>query len=108
MTVYQRPLARIALALVGLNLGIAASYLQGESAIAAITPYGAGQCLSAEQIMRAQHLAFPQSYGAITSALGSPEAMDRRYDWFCLPNSRQYLVIEYDRNGLAIAQGWSR
>lgn len=108
MTAYTRPLARIALALVGLNLGIAASYLQGESATAAVTQYGAGQCLSIDQIVKARHLAFPQSYSAITSALGSPEAMDSRHDWYCLPNSRQYLVIRYNRHGQAVAMGWSR
>ena len=108
MTVCTRPLVRIALALVGLNLGIAASHLQGETATAALIPYGAGQCLSVEQIITARHLAFPQSHSAITSALGSPEGVEKHTDWYCLPNSSQYLVIRYDQDGTAIAMGWSQ
>ena len=103
-------LQRIALGLVGVNIGIIGQWAmtQNDLARAAIEPYGAGQCLTAQQIITAHHLAFPQSYSAITSALGSPEAMDRERDWYCLPNSRQFLVVSYNREGRAIALGYSQ
>lgn len=96
---------RFFLPAIGVAIGCVAS--SQVMAIAAMEPYGAGQCLTPAQTVRAAYLQMPQSYGAISSALGSPEWRDRRSDWHCLPNGGGYLRLDFDRNGRAVNLSWS-
>ena len=96
---------RFLLPAVGVALG---SVLSNQTmGIAAIQPWGAGQCLTPEQTVRAAYLQFPQSYGAISSAFGSPEWRDRSSDWHCLPNGGGYLRFDFDSHGRAVRLNWS-
>lgn len=75
--------------------------------VAAMHPWGAGQCLTPAQTARAAYLQFPQSYGAISSAFGAPEWRDRHSDWHCLPNGGGYIRFDFDPQGRAVNITWS-
>lgn len=93
----------ISLAL-GVGLGGWAS--SAALAIGVLHPYGAGQCLTPQQVTRVTHLAWPQSGQAMRGLLGSPEYYNRWEDWYCLPNTAQSMIVEFDWRGRAIGLRW--
>lgn len=74
--------------------------------VEALEKWGNDQPITYQQMVSAQHLAFPQSYGAMVGLLGYPEYRSSRSDWFLLPRRSGYLRVDYGRNGKAVAIAW--
>lgn len=95
------------LVVIGLKLGTSLAIAAGNfSGVALAAQYwGCEAPLSPEQVARVHYLAFPQSQGAISDALGCPLWRSRFADWYPLDGGG-YLRIDFDWRGRAIAAGW--
>ena len=58
------------------------------------------QQLTEHQVLSPLYLSWPQSYGAMSSLLGSPTTRDGQYDYYTIPNGNQ-LAILYNSSGMA-------
>lgn len=58
------------------------------------------QQLTEHQLLSLLYLSWPQSYKAMSSLLGPPEARDDRADYYTMPNGNQ-LAILYNSSGIA-------
>ncbi|MGD1858179.1 MAG: hypothetical protein ACFB2W_28415 [Leptolyngbyaceae cyanobacterium] len=58
------------------------------------------QQLSEHQVLSVLYLSWPQSYKAVSSLLGAPDARDNQADYYTMPNGNQ-LAILYSSSGMA-------
>lgn len=59
------------------------------------------QQLTEHQVLSVLYLSWPQSYEAMSSLLGAPDARDNQADHYTMPNGNQ-LAILYSSSGMAI------
>lgn len=64
--------------------------------------YGTGDGLTVEQSAALRHVAFPQSYPAMVSRFGYPDARDDRADYYDLANGRRIAVVYSDVAAIAV------
>ena len=95
---------KLPLIILGISLGV--SVAAASSKVEAYEKWGNDLPITYDQMVSAQHLAFPQSYGAMVGLLGYPEYRNSRSDWFLLPRRSGYLRVDYERNGKAVAITW--
>jgi len=95
-------------AILGSFAGVALS-MAASVALAAPSSYGDGRGLSPAQVVSATYLDFGhgQSYGAIVDLLGFPDGRDRKGDWYAMPGTSQYLIVEYNGEGVAVGLRYS-
>jgi hypothetical protein len=82
-------------------------YLTGDgSTTQPIAPmnYGTGDGLTVEQSAALHHIAFPQSYTAMVSRFGYPDARDARADYYDMANGHRVAVV-YDGRSAVTVEG---
>jgi hypothetical protein len=80
-------------------------HLSGDSAVPTQTqpmPYGTGDGLTAAQSAALPHIAFPQSYPAMISRFGYPDARDARADYYDMASGRRVAVVYSGRSAVAV------
>jgi hypothetical protein len=78
-------------------------HLSGDSAVPTQPmPYGTGDGLTAAQSAALPHIAFPQSYPAMISRFGYPDARDTRADYYDMANGRRVAVVYSGRSAVAV------
>jgi hypothetical protein len=82
------------------------NHLSGESAVptqsATVMNYGTGDGLTVEQSAALPHIAFPQSYTAMVSRFGYPDARDSRADYYDMANGHRVAVVYSDRAAVSV------
>ncbi len=78
-------------------------YLSGDTT-QPIAPmnYGTGDGLTSEQSIALRNIAFPQSYPAMVSRFGYPDARDSRADYYDMANGHRVAVVYSDRSAVAV------
>ena len=66
--------------------------------------YGTGDGLTPEQSIALRNIAFPQSYRAMVSRFGYPDARDDRADYYDLPSGTRVAVV-YSGAAAVTAEG---
>jgi hypothetical protein len=80
-------------------------HLSGDSAVPTQPmAYGTGNGLTTQQsnLLRKGEIAFPQSYSAMISRFGYPDARDSRADYYDLDNGRRVAVVYVGRSAVAV------
>jgi hypothetical protein len=80
-------------------------YLTGDgSTTQPIAPmnYGTGDGLTVEQSAALHHVAFPQSYPAMVSRFGYPDARDARADYYDMANGHRVAVVYDGRSAVSV------
>jgi hypothetical protein len=81
-------------------------HLSGDSAVPTqsftVMNYGTGDGLTVEQSAALHHVAFPQSYTAMVSRFGYPDARDNRADYYDMANGHRVAVVYSDRAAIAV------
>jgi hypothetical protein len=80
------------------------NYLSGGDAQPAIAPmnYGTGDGLTSEQSIAIRNIAFPQSYPAMISRFGYPDARDARADYYDMANGHRVAVVYSGRSAVGV------
>jgi hypothetical protein len=78
-------------------------YLAGGGTNQPIAPmnYGTGDGLNCEQSIALRNIAFPQSYPAMISRFGYPDARDDRADYYDLDDRRRVAVVYEGRSAIS-------
>lgn len=74
----------------------------GESQPIAPMAYGTGNGLTSEQSIALRNIAFPQSYPAMVSRFGYPDARDSRADYYDMVNGHRVAVVYDGRAAVAV------
>jgi hypothetical protein len=82
-------------------------HLSGDSAVPTQTqtqtmPYGTGDGLTSAQSAALPHIAFPQSYPAMISRFGYPDARDARADYYDMASGRRVAVVYSGRSAVSV------
>jgi hypothetical protein len=72
------------------------------AASSARIPYSYNGLLTPDELAAVEHLAWPQSYSAITGRIGYPAARSDHADWYLRPGGMGQVRIDYDRDNVAI------
>jgi hypothetical protein len=81
------------------------SHLAGDNAVPTQPmPYGTGNGLTTQQsnILRRGELQFPQSYRAMITKLGYPDARDAKADYYDLDDRRRVAVVYSGGSAVAV------
>jgi hypothetical protein len=74
----------------------------GDAQPATVMNYGTGDGLTGEQSIAIRNIAFPQSYDAMISRFGYPDARDSRADYYDLTDRRRVAVVYSGASAVAV------